>query len=258
MAYFTLGHRLPHWIASRLYGDRKKFGLKRIPDDPCWKEWETAYLDFYYNTQKKSVGAVVNDAGYRVMNRLIMSGKKVLEVGPGDIDHIKYWRGHPSQLVIADIKQEMLDRSTVKLKHGKVNYKTQLLPTKTTALPFADDTFDLVVTFYSLEHLFPLKTHLKEIHRVLKPGGKLVGAIPSEGGLAWGMGRFLTSRNWLLKNTHINPDKIICWEHPNFADGILKTLDSMFQKTYLSFWPLAIPSVDLNLIIKFIYKKSGS
>ena len=60
MAYFTLGHRLPHWIASRLYGDRKKFGLKRIPDDPCWKEWETAYLDFYYNTQKKSVGAVVN------------------------------------------------------------------------------------------------------------------------------------------------------------------------------------------------------
>lgn len=57
------------------------------------------------------------------------------------------------------------------------------------------------------------------------------------------------------KNTTINPDKIICWEHPNFAGTILKTLDARMKRRYLSLWPLSIHVIDLNLAIKFIYEK---
>jgi len=95
------------------------------------------------------------------------------------------------------------------------------------------------------------------MHRVLKPGGILIGAIPAEGGIAWGGGRTLTSRRWFKRKTQINPDKIICWEHPNFADHIIIELDKLFQRKSLFYWPLPLlPLLDINLIIRFHYQKA--
>ena len=77
-------------------------------------------------------------------------------------------------------------------------------------------------------------------------------------GLAWGGGRSLTSRRWLKKNTNIDPDKLISWEHPNFADEIFATLDRKFTRQALSFWPCRIPLIDANLIGRFIYNKKDT
>ena len=64
-----------------------------------------------------------------------------------------------------------------------------------------------------------------------------MGAIPAEGGLGWGLGRFLTSRRWLKYHTSIDPDKIICWEHPNFAEQVLAQMDQVFPKQKRQYWP---------------------
>lgn len=45
-------------------------------------------------------------------------------------------------------------------------------------LPFADATFDVVSAFDVLEHLLEPEPALREIQRVLRPGGLLVGATP--------------------------------------------------------------------------------
>jgi len=256
MRYPTLGHRLPHLLSARLFGDRARFGLVAQADDSCWLEWQRAYLDFYFSTQRQSVGRVVNDAGYRVMTRIDLTGKQVLEIGPGDIAHIGWWRGTPARYVAADIQEAMLTLSSGILAARDIPHESRLLDRADLGrLPFEAAEFDAVVSFYSLEHLYPLAPHVDGVLRVLKPGGTLIGAIPAEGGLGWGLGRFLTSRRWLKRNTSINPDKLICWEHPNFADQILGTLDRRMRRQYLGFWPLAIPSIDLNLVIKFIYAK---
>lgn len=42
------------------------------------------------------------------------------------------------------------------------------------ALPFATGSFDAVVTFNTFEHLADPNTAAREIHRVLKPGGRLI------------------------------------------------------------------------------------
>ncbi len=71
-----------------------------------------------------------------------------------------------------------------------------------------------------------------------------------------GGGRVLTSRRWFKSNTTIDPDKIICWEHPNFADHILAELDQVFQREAMDYWPLPwLSALDVNLIIQLCYRK---
>ncbi len=45
-------------------------------------------------------------------------------------------------------------------------------------LPFSDQSFDFVLMFYLLEHVYNLNTVLSESARVLKPGGRLIGVVP--------------------------------------------------------------------------------
>ena len=257
MRHISIGSRLPYFISRRLFGARREFGPVPREDDPCWQEWtRTACLAFYEATQKRSVGKVVNDAGYRILQRVALEGRKVLEIGPGHISHMPFWRGRPREFTIADINEAMLDESTRKLHAQGVSVTPVLLSRKDLPrLPFGDGAFDIVLSFYSLEHLYPLASYLAEILRCLGRGGLLVGAIPTEGGLVWGLGRYVTSRRWLLRNTAINPDKIICWEHPTFAEEILATIQSKMRTIKLGFYPFLLPVLDVNLLVTFVFEK---
>ncbi len=45
-------------------------------------------------------------------------------------------------------------------------------------LPFPNESFDVVVSFEVFEHVFNIKEVLGEIHRVLKPNGKMLLSVP--------------------------------------------------------------------------------
>lgn len=255
--YYALGHRLPRALSVPLYGDRERFGL--VPDrtDPSWIEWSERQYDFYVSTQRDSVGLLVNRAGYRIMRHVALDGATVLEIGPADITHIPFWSGRPKHWVNLDYRANLLEIAAKKLDQIGVSHEEVIADPDERRLPFPDATFDLVVTFYAMEHFHPLQEHLTDLHRVLKPGGRIAGAVPCEGGLAWGMGRYLTSRRWIQKNTSIDLSRIICWEHPNFADHILNQLKSQFTAETVRFWPMGIPLVDVNLVSSFVFRKGA-
>ena len=46
-------------------------------------------------------------------------------------------------------------------------------------LPFADDSFDTITSFETLEHLHERSRFLAELHRVLRPGGTLILSTPN-------------------------------------------------------------------------------
>ncbi|MEY4372505.1 MAG: hypothetical protein RL219_1274 [Actinomycetota bacterium] len=65
-----------------------------------------------------------------------------------------------------------------------------------TRLPFADDTFDRVVTSEVLEHIQDDVAAIRELVRVLKPGGVLAATVP-----AW----FPEKVNWMLSDDYHAP-----------------------------------------------------
>ena len=92
---------------------------------------------------------------------------------------------------------ESLDKAFEGLKflESISNTKTNFLTGSAYSLPFSDDSFDLVVCSEVLEHLHDYKDAIKEINRVLKPGGQFLASVPAE---------FPEKICWLLSEAYQN------------------------------------------------------
>ena len=227
---------LPQRIRTILWGDRSRWGRTIRVDDPDWAEWQNTYSAFYLANQRSGLGLRVNAAGYDVASLVDFSGRTVLEVGAGDLRHDIHWNGVPGRYIVVDVNEAMIARASESLERVGVGHELHNLRPGD-PLPVPDNSIDIVLSFYSLEHIWPLGRYLGELKRVLRTDGLIAGAVPTEGGLAWGAGRALTSRRWLRKHTTIDPDKLICWEHPNFSDDVVDELDRVFKRVHLSYWP---------------------
>lgn len=248
---------IPYQLYKKIWGNRKRFGVCPDVNDPDWKVWlEKGFTDFYQSTQQKGIGNWVCNLAYPVVSRVDFNGKTVLEIGPGQIRHLGYMRSKPRKYVICDVEEKCLMMSKRKLDEAGILNDTTMLDSDTgLPLPFPNESFDIIISFNTLEHLFPLDDYLSEMNRILRRGEQIVGGIPCEGGLAWGLGRFLTTRRYVHKNYSINYDKIICWEHPNFANFIIELLDTHFEREYLKLHPFPWLPIDFNLVASFIYRR---
>ena len=74
----------------------------------------------------------------------------------------------PERVVGVDIAQRILETARVNIP------RAQLRQANLEALPFEDDGFDLVLSSQVIEHVLDAPTALREISRVMRPGGHLV------------------------------------------------------------------------------------
>src|SRR6266404_1430758 len=88
-------------------------------------------------------------------------------------------RSGPAYVIAADFSHAMLARANAKLAGHTGNTNSDLaLPAgffeaDALQLPFADASFDLVATAFGFRNLANYENGLREIRRVLKPGGTL-------------------------------------------------------------------------------------
>jgi ubiquinone/menaquinone biosynthesis C-methylase UbiE len=104
------------------------------------------------------------------------SGERVLEIGPGTgyytLD-LAEWVGPDGAVEIFDIQQEMLDHTMERARERGIS---NVHPTLGDArsLPYADDSFDAAALTAVLGEIPDPDAALREINRVLKPGGRLI------------------------------------------------------------------------------------
>ncbi len=102
-------------------------------------------------------------------------GKKILEVGVGaGTDHLQ-WARAGAQCHGVDLTDAAIDTTRSHLAiHG---FESNLQRADAEVLPFDDDAFDLVYSWGVIHHSQRPAEIIREIRRVLKPGGVFVGMM---------------------------------------------------------------------------------
>jgi ubiquinone/menaquinone biosynthesis C-methylase UbiE len=103
-------------------------------------------------------------------------GERVLEIGPGTgyytLD-LAGWVGSDGAVEVFDLQQEMLDHTIRRAREAGL---WNVNPTQGDAqeLPYDDDSFDAAVLVTVLGEIPDQEAALREIARVLRPGGRLI------------------------------------------------------------------------------------
>lgn len=98
-------------------------------------------------------------------------GLRVLDLGTGTGRHALWLAGRGAEVTALDFSEGMLRQARARPNAERVRFLQHDLHAP---LPFADGSFDCVVSGLVLEHLATLDLFFAEAHRVLRPGGRAV------------------------------------------------------------------------------------
>jgi len=105
----------------------------------------------------------------------VRPGQRLLDVASGTGDLALAFAkkvGPQGRVVMSDINGQMLMRGRNRLIDA--GYPTEAVVCDAEHLPFPDNEFDLVTVAFGLRNMTDKLAALKQMHRVLKPGGKLM------------------------------------------------------------------------------------
>ncbi len=101
--------------------------------------------------------------------------KRILDVATGTADFaLQTMSIKPDHITGVDISNKMLDVGRVKVKKKLLENKIELKYGDSENLPFEDGAFDALTVAFGVRNFEHLEKGLKEMSRVLKPGGRAV------------------------------------------------------------------------------------
>lgn len=146
--------------------------------------------------KKQQVAEMFNDIAFRYdfLNRFLSAGidiqwrkkainqlkslqpQNVLDVATGtaDVALLTHKLLHPKKIVGIDISEGMLDIGRQKIAKAGLQNNIELLTGDSEKINFADNSFDAVTVAFGVRNFENLDKGLKDMYRVLKPGGKAV------------------------------------------------------------------------------------
>ncbi len=108
-----------------------------------------------------------------------VDGLKVLEVACGLGGFVRAIARAGANVIGCDFSLRALQVARKKIASGERTHAATLVQADAQNLPFAADTFDLVVSCETIEHLPDDQKALAEMFRVTRPGGKLFLTTPN-------------------------------------------------------------------------------
>jgi demethylmenaquinone methyltransferase / 2-methoxy-6-polyprenyl-1,4-benzoquinol methylase len=113
---------------------------------------------------------------YAINASNIKPGSKVLDIaaGTGDLTILISKRvGPQGSVILSDINEQMLQAGRARLARADMPNNVQFIRADAEDLQFEDNTFDSVTIGYGIRNFTDKMQALREILRVLKPGGQL-------------------------------------------------------------------------------------
>jgi ubiquinone/menaquinone biosynthesis C-methylase UbiE len=140
------------------------------------------YYETYWRKGKETFSG--DQQGYAGNFRRWMAGQlarlpasaSILEVGCGDGSFTKELAKYSINVTAIDISESQIAENS--RRFGAIAFRQHDVAER---LPFADNSFRVIWCSEVLEHLFDPAFALAEMHRVLKPGGKLLVTVPYHG-----------------------------------------------------------------------------
>lgn len=157
-------------------------GVIQSKDSACSLEAERAYYSKNWPTKalpyrhlKGYVDAWLPEA------HDLLSGKSVLDVGAGEATYTRMLAETygPRLVVACELFPERMLPAALDNRAGNLDF----VAGNCLSLPFADHSFDVVFESLVLSQIPDLDKAIDEIHRVLKPGGYLIGIEPNPSNL---------------------------------------------------------------------------
>ncbi|MBF0108287.1 MAG: class I SAM-dependent methyltransferase [Magnetococcales bacterium] len=218
-------------------------------EDKVWLRYQNEFAVHYHEVfyEGNSLIRHIQNAGHRLVERPLTPGMKlgrVLEVGAGAGEHVPHVRHQYDEYVLTDVNTDILEQAQ---RRYASNSRLTFIPLDCRHMDVADHSFDRLISIYNLEHVPEPYRVLKEWTRVLKPGGIMSIAIPTEGGLAWNMGRYVTTRRTFMKKG-FDWDYIVARDHVNSCTQLLAFIRHFFPDRSEFWYPTGVPFHHVNLI----------
>ena len=101
--------------------------------------------------------------------------KQILDIATGTGDLAIMMAGlNPDKVIGLDISAGMLEVGKQKIAKANLSEKIEMIVGDSENMPFDDNTFDAITVSFGVRNFANLNNGLKEINRVLKPGGTFV------------------------------------------------------------------------------------
>ena len=123
------------------------------------KKYKELLQNFTFNSSRVNLEKSLKEAADSISKDSL-----ILDAGAGDCIY-KHLFSH--------VKYECADICKIDRKYGDITYICDL-----SSIPVPDNKYDAVIFTQVLEHISEPKVVLKELHRILKPGGKLFLSAP--------------------------------------------------------------------------------
>lgn len=123
-------------------------------------------IPFFYDFSMDS--EQINQGRKSILSKI--TEEKILEIGFGTGINLKFYPENVKHIIGIDANEGMLKQAEQKISRSKI--KIEIIHQSSESLPFEDESIDAVLSTYTLCSIKNINSALKEIYRVLKPGGK--------------------------------------------------------------------------------------
>lgn len=199
-----------------------------------------------------------------VTERLITPGERILDIGCGEGSLLRRLKDKFEELYGVGIVPSRLQETEAKVR--------DLYPSETSKfnfvegnvddpLPFPDNFFDVITCIAVMGQVYDIFSLVKEIHRVLKPGGYVIAQAPNIAYLKRRISLLLghlpvtgspynwRDVGWDAGHIHYFTMKRFCWLFGSQGFRIEKKTGSGFLAPFRNWWPSLLCG---DLIIKAV------